>query len=130
MFSRISALAASILAVLAISSAGASAHPRHHPTRVGSKHHPAKSRPEKLPADFAAWSKVAVCESGGWVVLGSAYPDSLGITATNFHAFGGQSQPVGATSLAERVAQIRVADRLIHHYGISIPDQAGCAGSW
>lgn len=112
-----SARLVAVLSVLCLGlpAAGASAKPR---------------KPIKMPRDYAAWSKVAVCESGGWVVLGSAYPDSLGITATNFAAFGGRSQPAGPVPVAARVAQIRVADRLIHRYGIEIPDQHGCAGSW
>jgi Transglycosylase-like domain len=73
-----------------------------------------------LPADYAEWSRVASCESGGWVVLGSAYPDSLGITAQNWANYGG----TGDTSPA---AQIAVADRMIASLGIGIPDQGECA---
>ena len=90
------------------------------------EHTDARSR---LPADYAAWTRVAHCESGGWQVLGYAYPDSLGITRTNYLAFGGRPLPPGPTTLAERVAQIRVADRLIAHYDAPIPDQHACA-SW
>jgi len=72
------------------------------------------------PSLIAAWGKVASCESGGWVVLGSAYPDSLGITAQNWANYGG----TGDTSPA---AQIAVADRMIASLGIGIPDQGGCA---
>ena len=57
------------------------------------------------------------------MVLGSAYPDSLGITAANWAQFGG-------TSDTSPGAQIAVADRLIAFYGIPIPDQNGCSGSW
>lgn len=81
----------------------------------------------RLPADYRAWSRVADCESGGWQVLGSAYPDSLGITRTNYTAFGGRPLPPGRASLKQQVMQIRVADRLIRHYHIPIPDQSGCA---
>ena len=71
-----------------------------------------------------------MCESGGWVVLGSSYPDSLGITAANYEDFGGSPQPDGNTTLSERIAQVHVANRLIEHYGIGVPDQNGCDGSW
>lgn len=81
----------------------------------------------RLPWDYHLWSHVADCESGGWVVLGAAYPDSLGITRVNYTAFGGQPLPPGPVSLRERIQQIRVADRLIAHYGASIPDQGHCA---
>ena len=67
-----------------------------------------------------AWDKVATCESGGWVVLGSVYPNSLGLTAANYYAFGG-------TSDVSPEAQIVVAERFRAAYGIPIPDQNGCA---
>ena len=67
-----------------------------------------------------AWDKVATCESGGWVVLGSVYPNSLGLTAQNWQAFGG-------TSDVSPEAQIVVAERFRAAYGISIPDRNGCA---
>lgn len=95
-------------------------HPKPHPQR---HHHP---RPLKLPADYAAWTRVADCESGGWVVLGGAYPDSLGISRANYERFGGVPQPPGPVTVANRVVQIRIADRLIAAYGAAIPDQYGC----
>lgn len=81
----------------------------------------------KLPADFPEWSKVADCESGGWDIQGPVYPDSLGITATNYIDFGGQPQPIGRATRVEIVEQIHVADRLIHAYHVGIPDQGYCA---
>ena len=67
---------------------------------------------------YAAWTKVAVCEEGGWIgSSGSAYPDSLGITAQNWYANGGGSDMSPA-------AQIAVAMRVS---GGWIPDQNGCA---
>lgn len=69
---------------------------------------------------YTQWSRVAVCESGGWVVLGSLYPNSLGITASNWALYGGGSD----TSPA---AQIAVAQNMIQTLGMSIPDQNGCA---
>jgi hypothetical protein len=104
--------------------------PRHHSTHKVQhhKHHrTAHHSAIKMPADYTAWSRVAGCEAGGWQVLGSAYPDSLGITRTNFVDFGGAPQPVGQASRAEIVAQIHAADRLIRSYGVGIPDQDGCA---
>lgn len=121
MYVRISAFVASIIAVLAISSAGASAHPRHHHPKP--KHH---KRALRLPADYAAWSRVAKCEEGGWYAPGGFYPDALGINQTNFAQFGGRPD-YGRLSLPERIAEIRVADRLIAYYHVGIPDQYGCA---
>ena len=70
---------------------------------------------------YAEWTRVADCEEGGWVgSSGPAYPDSLGINATNWYAYGGGSDVSPA-------AQIAVAERLITSLGASIPDQAGCA---
>lgn len=127
-FSRFSALVASIIVVLAISSAGAIARPRHP------KHHPGHKL--VLPPDYAAWTRVANCEEGG-VIPGvvwynpatSTYPDALGIQAGSYYQFGGKPQPWGPVSLANRIAEIKVADRLIAAYHIGIPDQTGCA-SW
>jgi len=73
-----------------------------------------------VPVNYSEWAHVALCESGGWNVLGFAYPDSLGLTAQNWYAFGG-----GSDTSPE--AQIAVAERFIAAYGISIPDQNGCA---
>ena len=83
----------------------------------------------KLPADYPAWSHVAACESGGWRVLGGAYPDSLGISRANFLEFGGRPLAPGPVSRASRIMQIQAANRLIAHYGAAIPDQYGC-GPW
>lgn len=83
----------------------------------------------KLPRDYRAWSRVASCESGGWTVLGYAYPDSLGISRVNYVRFGGTPLPPGPVSRATRIAQIHVADRLAASYGAGIPDQYGC-GPW
>lgn len=89
-------------------------------------HHQRHAKP-KLPADYAAWTRVARCESGGWVVLGPDYADSIGMTTENFEAFGGRPLPVGPVSLRSRVMTIRVADRFRAYYRIPIPDQQGCA---
>ena len=72
---------------------------------------------------YQTWTRVADCEEGGWIgSSGSAYPDSLGITAQNWYAFGGGSD----TSPG---AQIVVAERFRAAYGMAIPDQGGC-GAW
>lgn len=74
---------------------------------------------------YAEWSKVAVCEEGGWIGAASSwYPDSLGINATNWRQFGGGSD-------VSPSAQIAVAMRLIAYYHAAIPDQHGCQrGGW
>lgn len=80
----------------------------------------------KLPPDYTEWTKVAVCEEGGWYAPGGFYPDALGVNATNYHAFGGKPDH-GRLTVAQRIAEIRVADRLIKRYHAQIPDQGGCA---
>lgn len=80
-----------------------------------------------MPSDYGAWSRVASCESGGWQVLGYAYPDSLGISRANWVAFGGTPMAPGPVDVAQRSAEIRVADRLTAQYHVGIPDQYGCA---
>ena len=70
---------------------------------------------------LSVWTKVAVCEEGGWVgSSGPAYPDSLGISAANWREFGG-------TSDTSPAAQIAVGQRMVAALGIPVPDQAGCA---
>ncbi len=61
---------------------------------------------------------MAICEEGGWIgYAGPAYPDSLGITAANWVAYGGGSD-------LSPMAQIAVAERI----QANPPDQNGCAG--
>jgi hypothetical protein len=77
------------------------------------------------PTVFAQWSRVAVCEEGGWIGwAGAAYPDSLGISAANWSAFGGGAD-------LSPGAQIAVAQRIEAAAGLAgfVPDQAGC-GAW
>lgn len=100
-------------------------HHPHHRVHRPRRHH----QFARLPADYGAWSHVASCESGGWQVLGYAYPDSLGISRANWAAFGGTPLPPGSVSRAGRATEIRVADRLAAHYHAAIPDQYGC-GAW
>lgn len=81
------------------------------------------TRPIVLSAPdlVTAWTRVAVCEQGGWGNYGfPAYPNSLGINAQSWAQFGG-----GADLSVD--AQIAVAERFRAYYGISIPDQNGCA---
>jgi hypothetical protein len=71
------------------------------------------------PLEYAEWTKVAVCEEGGWIgYAGPEYPDSLGISAANWWGNGG-------TSDLSPDAQILVAERIQS----DPPDQDGCA-SW
>ena len=69
------------------------------------------------------WDAVADCEEGGWIgYAGPAYPDSLGIDAANWAAYGG-------TSDLDPAAQVAVAERIEAAAGTPdyVPDQNGCA---
>lgn len=98
---------------------------KQHRLLVAKHEHIVKAKTAESNALYAEWTKVAVCEEGGWVgSSGVAFPDSLGITSANWYANGGGSDVSPA-------AQIKVAERLITGLGISVPDQAGCdAGGW
>ncbi|HVX24396.1 MAG TPA: hypothetical protein VG992_03595 [Candidatus Saccharimonadales bacterium] len=88
-------------------------------------HHRHRRHVYDQDALYAAWSKVATCEEGGWVgSSGYDFPNSLGITRANWFDNGGGSDVSPA-------AQIEVGERMIHRYGIDIPDQDGCdPGGW
>lgn len=129
-----------ILVCAGILAVAASAAPRHHRLerhRRLARHHRVaphtrvqrRPRIQPIPVDYGAWSRVASCESGGWRVLGYAYPDSLGISRANWLSFGGTPLPPGPVSRTQAIAEIRVADRLAAHYHAAIPDQYGC-GAW
>ena len=88
--------------------------------------HPVSNPYGVTALEIAEWAKVSVCENGPgeWrAPRGSWYPDSLGINATNWRAFGGGSNLTPA-------AQTAVAERLVHYYHAGIPDQYGCSGAW
>jgi hypothetical protein len=76
------------------------------------------------PAQRAAWERVAVCEEGGdWSADNGRFSGGLGITRSNWAAYGGeQFAPSGA--LATEDQQIMVAERIES----TPPDQDGCRG--
>lgn len=81
---------------------------------------------EVTPAEFAAWSKVNVCEEGGnWHVAGSEYSGGLGISNVNWAHYGGTAfSPTAAGATPDE--QIVVARRIQPNP----PDQNGCGGGW
>jgi len=77
------------------------------------------------PAQRAAWERVAMCEEGGnWQSDGSRFSGGLGITRSNWAAYGGL-QYASEGAMATEDQQIMVAERIQS----SPPDQGGC-GSW
>jgi hypothetical protein len=76
------------------------------------------------PAERAAWERVAICEEGGdWTADSGRFSGGLGITRTNWIAYGGGAYaPEGA--MASEDEQIMVAERIQS----SAPDQSGCHG--
>ena len=71
-----------------------------------------------------AWQRVALCEEGGnWAAGGPRFSGGLGISRSNWVAYGGLAYaPEGA--LAPEDDQIMVAERI----QASPPDQHGCRG--
>jgi hypothetical protein len=125
---RIWALVASITVSVAlmVPAAGVAA-PRKHPV--------------KIPPDYAAWTRVAVCEEGGWTAAHSWVPrystdyggyTIIGINGHNWISYSlrlhlNPTLPrPGATTMAQRVQAIRIGDAIQHGH---VPDQYGCA-SW
>ena len=87
------------------------------PTTTTTTAPPPPPAPAVTPLQYAEWTKVAICEEGGWIgYAGPAYPDSLGISAANWRAYGGGSD-------LSPDAQILVAERI----QMNPPDQNGCA---
>jgi hypothetical protein len=83
--------------------------------------------PAQLVSDavMAQWDKVAMCEEGGnWTVRGASYSGGLGISNTNWVAYGGTQYAYSAAD-ATPEEQVAVAERIQS----SPPDQNGCA-SW
>jgi Transglycosylase-like domain len=76
------------------------------------------------PAQQAAWERVAMCEeSGNWAAGGSRFSGGLGISRSNWAAYGGREfAPEGAMATEDQ--QIMVAERI----QFSPPDQYGCHG--
>jgi hypothetical protein len=93
----------------------ARAHREHHRARTHATFR--QKRVGLDPVLYREWTRVAICEEGGWVGWsGPAFPDSLGITAANWFSHGG-------TSDVSPQAQIAVAERI----QTWVPDQDGCA---
>jgi hypothetical protein len=127
---RVALITASVmLAVPAVGFAAPHKSSAHRATKLSAHQAPKRSVhvAPKLSPHYAAWSRVATCEEGGWRVGGYNYPDSLGIDRANYLIFGGTPQPPGPVSQKNRELQIKVAERLRARYHISIPDQGGCA---
>jgi len=108
--------------------------PVHKPTVVHHSvvHHAAGYPWGVTPEDIQKWTRVAICEEGGWIgSSGSVYPNSLGISASNWYANGGGSN-------VSPTAQVRVAKRVIASvvgqyiqgtrvYPGFVPDQHSCS---
>ena len=77
-------------------------------------------------ADRAAWSKVAVCETGGdWQMTGSSFSGGVGFANSTWLAYGGAEFAPNA-GLATMDQQITIAKRIQSNP----PDQGGCSGGW
>jgi Transglycosylase-like domain len=76
------------------------------------------------PMQRAEWERVAMCEEGGdWSAGGGRFSGGLGITRSNWVAYGGlEFAPEGAMATEDQ--QIMVAERI----QFDPPDQSGCRG--
>jgi hypothetical protein len=76
------------------------------------------------PAQRAAWEHVAMCEEGGdWSADGPRFSGGLGITRSNWDAYGGLAfASEGAEATEDQ--QIQIAERIEP----SPPDEDGCRG--
>jgi Transglycosylase-like domain len=76
------------------------------------------------PLERAEWQRVAMCEEGGdWSAGGGRFSGGLGITRSNWVAYGGlEFAPEGAMATEDQ--QIMVAERI----QFDPPDQSGCRG--
>jgi hypothetical protein len=76
------------------------------------------------PLERAEWERVAMCEEGGdWSGGGGRFSGGLGITRSNWAAYGGlEFAPEGAMATEDQ--QIMVAERI----QFDPPDQDGCRG--
>ncbi len=76
------------------------------------------------PYERAAWSRVAYCEEGGdWSFNGPVFSGGLGISRSNWVAFGGE-EFAAEGAMATEDQQIMVAERI----QAEPPDQYGCRG--
>ena len=81
---------------------------------------------EVTDSDRVAWSKVAVCETGGnWQMTGSSFSGGVGFANSTWLAYGGGEFAPNA-GLATMDQQITIAKRIQP----SPPDQNGCSGGW
>lgn len=77
------------------------------------------------PQQRSAWERVAMCEEGGnWAADGGRFSGGLGISRSNWYAYGGGAFASSGAQASED-QQIMVAERIQP----SPPDQSGC-GSW
>jgi hypothetical protein len=78
------------------------------------------------PTVFAQWSRVAVCEEGGFNALparGPKYYGWLGISAANWQGFGCVADGLDYYSVADNITCAR-------RIQLNPPDQEGCGGGW
>lgn len=81
------------------------------------------------PAAMRAWTKVAVCEEGGWHnAHGPTYYGALGWLDSTWQTFRRSDFP-RRMDHATKAQQVWAAMRFARHYGF-IPDQHGCVGAY
>lgn len=107
-------------------------HKVEHTTRKEHITHQTTTTLLVSPSVMAKWAKVNICEEGGdWYVQGSHYSGGLGITNSNWIAYGGL-QFARNGGLATPAEQVVVARRIEAALGFPeyVPDQNGCGHGW
>lgn len=127
----IAMLLAAVLAApfgISTTSATTTAHVRHH-----SPHRRVVRRPDHYGISrgmMAEVRRVNVCEEGGdWHVNGPEYFGGLGWLAATWAEFREHAWPSDMAD-APPYMQANAMFRFVWHYGIAMPDQAGCTGSY
>ncbi len=103
-------------------------HHRHHVV-----HHHRRHRPDHYGVTRAMMQEVArvnVCEEGGnWHVDGPVFSGGLGWLHATWHMF---RRPTWPTDMADAppYMQANAMWRFVWYFGIAMPDQVGCTGSY
>jgi hypothetical protein len=112
---------------------------RHHAARIHAEHvhhahlvHAAKLRHAAAVIDsfVTVGYRVSVCEEGGdWHFAGTTFDGGIGFALATWAEFKLPRDPYWMHD-ASPYEQSRALFRLVEHYGIAMPDQSGCTGSY
>lgn len=85
---------------------------------------------EVIHATVDVGYRVSICEEGGdWSYSGSTFDGGIGFLHATWIEFKRSPDPAWMHS-ASPYEQSRALFALVRHYGIAMPDQAGCTGGY